>query len=416
VHCHGLWRGRCTESREAESKEEELPVKAVVYRGPRQIAIEDVPDARIQHPLDALVRITTTNICGSDLHMYEGRTSVETGKILGHENMGIVEEVGPGVDRIKVGDRVSVPFNIACGTCRNCDAGWTSYCLRTNPTVGVDGAAYGYVNMGPYDGGQAEFLRVRYADYNLLTLPPGNQWEADFSTLSDIFPTGYHGTELAEVGPGDSVAIFGAGPVGLMAAHSAFLRGASQVFVVDKEQDRLGLAKRIDATPIDYSEGDPVQQILDETRGIGVDKGVEAVGYQAHDPDGQEQPELVLDNLTKVVRSTGAIGVVGVYPPQDPGAATDGAKQGRIGWNYGSFFTKGQRMGTGQAPVKRYNRQLRDLIIAGRARPSFIVSHEVPLEYAPVAYQKFDDRIDGWTKVLLHPGTHVGGTEVVSST
>lgn len=380
-------------------------MKAVVYRGPRQIAVEEVPDPRIQHPLDALVRITTTNICGSDLHMYEGRTDVETGKILGHENMGIVEEIGAGVDRIKVGDRVSVPFNIACGTCRNCDAGWTSYCLRTNPTDGVDGAAYGYAGKGPYDGGQAEFLRVRYADFNLLTLPPGNQWESDFSTLSDIFPTGYHGTELAEVGPGDSVAVFGAGPVGLMAAHSAFLRGASQVFVVDKEQDRLGLAKSIDATPIDYSNGDPVEQILEETRGGGVDKGVEAVGYQAHDPNGQEQPELVLDNLAKVVRSTGAIGVVGVYPPHDPGAATESAKQGRIGWNYGTFVSKGHRMGTGQTPVKRYNRQLRDLIVAGRARPSFIVSHEVPLDYAPVAYQKFDNRVDGWTKVLLHPGT-----------
>jgi glutathione-independent formaldehyde dehydrogenase len=270
-------------------------MKAVVYRGPKNVAVEDRPDPTIQQPTDAIVRITTTNICGSDLHMYEGRTSVEEGKILGHENMGIVEAVGSAVDRIKVGDRVSVPFNISCGSCQNCNSGWTSFCLRTNPTEGVDGAAYGYANMGPYDGGQAQFLRVPYADFNLLELPAGTQWENDFAMLSDIFPTGYHGTELAEVGPGDTVAVFGAGPVGLMAAHSAFLRGASQVFVVDKEADRLNLAKSVDATPIDFSKGDPVMQIMDATRGKGVDRGVEAVGYQAHDPSGEEHPELVLD-------------------------------------------------------------------------------------------------------------------------
>ncbi|HEX4432448.1 MAG TPA: glutathione-independent formaldehyde dehydrogenase [Frankiaceae bacterium] len=362
-----------------------------------------MPDAAIESPLDAVIRLTTTNICGSDLHMYEGRTAVEEGKVLGHENMGIVEEVGAAVDRITVGDRVSVPFNIACGTCRNCNGGWTSFCLRTNPTAGVDGAAYGYANMGPYQGGQAEYLRIPYADFNLLKLPSGTQWENDFTMLSDIFPTGYHGTELAEVGPGDSVAVFGAGPVGLMAAHSAFLRGASQVFVADKEADRLQLAKQIDAIPIDISRGDPVEQIMDATRGRGVDRGVEAVGYQAHDSSGVEHPELVLDNLVSVVRTAGAIGVVGVYMPEDPGATTDGAKEGRIGWDYGTFFTKGQRMGTGQAPVKRYNRQLRDLIIEGRARPSWIVSHELSLDEAPSAYENFDKRVAGWTKVLLHP-------------
>jgi glutathione-independent formaldehyde dehydrogenase len=378
-------------------------MKAVVYRGPKNVAVEDRPDPTIRQPTDAIIRITTTNICGSDLHMYEGRTSVEQGKILGHENMGVVEEVGSAVERIKVGDRVSVPFNISCGTCRNCNSGWTSFCLRTNPTEGVDGAAYGYANMGPYDGGQAQFLRVPYADFNLLQLPAGTQWENDFAMLSDIFPTGYHGTELAEVGPGDTVAVFGAGPVGLMAAHSAFLRGASEVFVVDKEPDRLNLAKSVDATPVDFSKGDPVQQILEATRGKGVDCGVEAVGYQAHDPSGEEHPELVLDNLVEVVRSTGAIGVVGVYVPQDPGAASPQAKEGRVGWEYGAFFSKGQRMGTGQAPVKRYNRQLRELIIAGRATPGFIVSHELPLAEAPTGYENFDARRDGWTKVLLHP-------------
>ena len=377
-------------------------MKAVVYKGPRSVAIEDVPDAEVVEPLDAVVRITTTNICGSDLHMYEGRTSVEEGKVLGHENMGIVEEVGPGVTRVKAGDRVSVPFNIACGSCRNCTGGWTSFCLRTNPTEGMDGAAYGYANMGPYDGGQAELLRVPYADFNLLELPPGTEHERDFTMLSDVFPTGYHGTELAEVGPGDRVAVFGAGPVGLMAAHSAFLRGASQVFVVDKGRDRLALAEQYGATAVDFSAGDPVEQILDATDGLGVDRGVEAVGWQAHDPSGEEHPELVLDNLVKVVRAAGSIGVVGVYVPEDPGL-DDPSSAGRIGWDYGTFFTKGQRMGTGQAPVKRYNRQLRDMIITGRATPGLIVSHEVGLDAAVDAYQRFDDREDGWTKVLLKP-------------
>lgn len=379
-------------------------MKAVVYRGPYRVAVEEVPDPRIETPLDAIVRITTTNICGSDLHMYEGRTAVEEGTVLGHENMGIVEEVGPGVERIKVGDRVSVPFNVACGTCRNCQDGNWGFCLRTNPTDGVDGAAYGYANMGPSRGGQAEYLRVPYADVNLLWLPPGDDHELDFTMLSDIFPTGYHGTELAGVMPGDSVAVFGAGPVGLMAAHSALLRGAARVFVVDKERDRLDLARGIDAEPIDISAGDPVEQIMQATAGAGVDRGVEAVGYQAHDPTGDEHPELVLDNLVQVVRSGGGIGVVGVYVPQDPGAADEGAKEGRIGWDYGTFFTKGQRMGTGQAPVKRYNRRLRDLIVAGRAKPSFIVSHEVGLGDAPDLYDRFDRRCDGVTKVLMHPG------------
>ncbi|WP_336921683.1 glutathione-independent formaldehyde dehydrogenase [Aquipuribacter sp. SD81] len=378
-------------------------MRAVVYRGPRSVAVEDVPDARVQDPTDAVIRITTTNICGSDLHMYEGRTTVEEGKVLGHENMGVVEEVGPAVSRIEVGDRVSVPFNIACGSCRNCLHGWTSFCLRTNPIDGMDGAAYGYANMGPYDGGQAEYLRVPFADVNLLELPEGGEHEDDFTMLSDIFPTGWHGTELAGVSPGEDVVVFGGGPVGLMAAHSALIKGAARVFVVDKEADRLRLAEEIGGIPVDYSAGDPVEQLTELTQGRGCDRGVEAVGYQAHDASGDENPSLVLDQLVQAVRSTGGIGVVGVYVPEDPGAATEGAKEGRIGWDYGTFFTKGQSMGTGQAPVMRYNRQLRDLIVAGRARPSFIVSHHLGLDEAVEGYERFDNRESGWTKVLLNP-------------
>jgi glutathione-independent formaldehyde dehydrogenase len=378
-------------------------MKAVKYAGPYRVAVEDVPVPDIEAPGDAIVRITTTNICGSDLHMYEGRTAVEEGKILGHENMGIVEDTGPAVTRIRPGDRVSVPFNIACGTCRNCVAGWTSFCLRTNPTEGVDGAAYGYAQMGPYDGGQAEYLRVPFADFNLLELPPGTEWERDFAMLSDIFPTGYHGAELAGVRPGDSVVVFGAGPVGLLAAHSSYLRGAARVFAVDYQSDRLALAERFGATAVNIADGDAIQRIRDATNGLGADCGIEAVGYQAHDPAGQEHPEMVMDSLVKAVRTTGGIGVVGVYVPQDPKAATDSAKEGRVGFDFGTMFQKGQRVGTGQCPVKRYNAALRDLIIAGQATPSLLVSHELPLDQAPEAYDKFDKRADGYTKVLLHP-------------
>ena len=377
-------------------------MKGLVYKGTKQVAVEDVPDAKVQEPLDAVIRLTTTNICGSDLHMYEGRTAVEEGTVLGHENMGIVEEVGSGVTQVKPGDRVSVPFNIACGTCRTCQSGWWSFCTRTNPIEGMDGAAYGYANMGPYDGGQAEYLRVPYADVNLLHLPPGTEFENDFTMLSDIFPTGWHGVELSGFQPGDRVAVFGGGPVGLMAAHSALIRGATEVFVVDKVADRLRLAEQIGATPIDFSAGDAAEQIFEHTGGMGCDRGVEAVGFQAHDAHGEEHPELTLDHLVNVVRSTGGIGVVGVYVPEDPGL-DEPQKADRVAWQYGTFFSKGQSMGTGQAPVKRYNRQLRDLIIAGKAKPSFIVSHEIGLSDAPDAYDKFDQRIDGYTKVLLKP-------------
>lgn len=379
-------------------------MKAVVFRKPFTLSVEEVSDPTIETPLDAVIRITTANICGSDLHPYEGRAPLEAGMVLGHENMGVVEEVGPGVERVKVGDRVSVPFNLACGTCRNCNDGWTSACLRANPS-GQPGAGYGYPGMGPYLGGQAEYLRVPWADFNLLELPAGLEHENDFTMLSDIFPTGYHGTELAGVEPGRTVAIFGAGPVGLMAAMSADIRGASQVFVVDFQADRLAMAEKLGATAIDLSKTDATEAIMDATQGFGVDSGVEAVGYQAHDPSGQEHPSLVLDSLVQVVRATGRIGVVGVYEPSDEGAATDDAKQGRYDFDYGTAFTKGITIGSGQCPVKKYNRWLRDLIIRGRAKPGQIVSHELSLDDAVRGYDQFDKRIDGWTKVLLRPQT-----------
>src|SRR5690606_730494 len=281
----------------ANRRTEGVAVKAVVYKGPREVAVEQVEDPRLEAPTDAIVKITSSAICGSDLHMYEGRTGAEPGTVFGHENMGIVQEVGDGVHGLSEGDRVVMPFNIACGFCRNCLAGRTGFCLTANP--GSAGAAYGYVNMGPYRGGQAEYLRVPFADFNCLKLPDGTEHENDFITLAAIFCTGYHATEMADVGTGDTVTIMGAGPVGLMAAHSAMIRGASQVFVVDKVNDRLRLAEKIGATPIDYSQTDPVAQIRDATGGEGTDKGIDAVGYQATVPEGEEQPAMVLKTLVE---------------------------------------------------------------------------------------------------------------------
>lgn len=378
-------------------------MKALVYDAAFDVSVKEVPDASVERPTDAVVRITSTNICGSDLHMYEGRTDMEAGRVLGHENMGIVEAVGDGVDRIKVGDRVSLPFNIACGSCDHCVQGKTAFCLRANQ-AGTAGAAFGFASMGDYAGGQAELLRVPWADFNALVLPEGTDKELDYTMLSDIFPTGWHGVELAQFEPGDSVAVWGAGPVGLMAAHSARIRGASEVFVVDQHADRLALAASIGAMPVDFSAGDPVEQIMEATGGRGVDRGVEAIGYQAHDSSGTEDPTLALNQLVAVVKATGGIGVVGVYLPQDPGAKDDLAKEGKLAFDYGTFWFKGQGMRTGQANVKAYNRQLRDLITSGVATPSFLVSHELGLDEAPAAYKKFDDREDGWTKVVLHPG------------
>jgi glutathione-independent formaldehyde dehydrogenase len=377
-------------------------MKAVVYHEPFDVVVEEVDDPRIEHPSDVIVRITSAAICGSDLHMYEGRTAAEPGIVFGHENLGIVEEVGGGVTAVKVGDRVVMPFNVACGFCKNCVVGQTAFCLTVNP--GFAGGAYGYVAMGPYRGGQAELLRVPYADFNCLKLPEGTEHESDFVMLADIFPTGYHACELADVSPGETVAVYGGGPVGLMAAYAAFIRGASRVFVVDRVPARLAKAEQIGAIPINFEHGDPVEQIKQETDGEGTDKGVDAVGYQAvaHE-GGHEQPASVLNSLIQTVRPTGRLGVEGLYVPSDPGGPDEQAREGMLLVAIGKAFEKGLSLGTGQCNVKRYNRQLRDLILAGRARPSFVVSHELPLAQAPQAYEKFDQRADGYTKVVLHP-------------
>jgi threonine dehydrogenase-like Zn-dependent dehydrogenase len=376
-------------------------MKAVVYHGPFDVRVEQVPDPSIEAPSDVIVKITTTNICGSDLHMYEGRTTMEPGRVLGHENLGEVVETGGAVESIRTGDRVCMPFNISCGYCKNCTRRLTAYCLTHNPEGG--GAAYGFAGMGPYSGGQAEYLRVPHADFNCLPLPAGTSKETDYAMVADIFPTGYHATELAGLEPGESVVIYGAGPVGLMAGYSAIIKGADKVMVVDRHPDRLRLVEQMGAIPIDDAKASPVEQVLDMTNGEGADRGCECVGYQAHDPEGNEHANMTLNNLVRSVRSTGVFGVVGVFVPEDPGAPDELAKKGQLIFDYGMMWYKGQGMGTGQCNVKAYNRQLRDLITADKAKPSFVVSHELPLDEAPECYRHFDARDEGWTKVVLHP-------------
>lgn len=399
-------------------------MRAVVYKSKNQVAVEDVPDPVVEGPGDAVIRITTAAICGSDLHMYEGRSVAEPGVVFGHENMGIVEKVGDGVVSIKPGDRVVLPFNVACGFCFNCLRGYTSACLTANPDAAT--AGYGYAGMGPYRGGQAEFLRVPFADFNCLRLPgqAGDELEDDFVLLADIFPTGWHATELAEVQAGQSVAVFGAGPVGLLSAYSALLKGASEVYVVDRAPERLQKAQAIGAIPVDFSRGDPVEQIFDLRRKNqwindahrqdagkmpGVMCAIDAVGYQAHSdahPD-REDASRILSQIAKVVNPTGKVGIIGVWFPKDPGASDDVAREGRYLLPMGQLWEKGIAIGTGQTPVKRYNESLRDMIIAGRARPSFIVSHRLPLSQAAEAYRRFDLRGlgegAGYTKILLKP-------------
>jgi glutathione-independent formaldehyde dehydrogenase len=393
-------------------------MKAISYEGVRKMSVSTREKPTIQSPTDALLRVTTSGICGSDLHMYDGRTPLDKGTVVGHEIMGVIEETGKAVDSIKKGDRVVLPFNIACGFCFNCHRGHTEACLTMNPED--PHAAYGYAGMGPYQGGQAEYVLVPHADFNCLKLPgkPGDEWEDDFLLLSDVFPTAFHATELACVSTGKTVAVFGAGPVGLLSAYCAQLKGASEIYVVDNIPERLQKAEEFGAIAVDFSKGDPVEQIFKlrkKNKGIqqslrpgeekmkGVDCAIDAVGYQARsddDPD-KEKATQVLDNCVRIVNATGSIGMIGVYIAPDPKASSEHAKNGIFPFSIAEFFDKGITMGSGQAPVKKYNEYLRDLIVNGKAKPSQIVSHRIPIDQAPDAYDKFDRRIDGYTKVLI---------------
>lgn len=393
-------------------------MKAVIYTGKKEVKVRDVKRPTKEDANDAILRVTETGICGSDLHMYEGRTTFKEGGMVGHEIMGVIEEVGENVKQIKEGDRVVLPFNIACGTCYNCSRGFTNSCLFMNPDM--PHAAYGYTGMGPFQGGQTEYVRVPFADVNCIKLPgtPGDELEDDFVLLSDVFPTGFYATELANVRPGSSVAIFGAGPVGLLAAHSAVIKGAAEVYVADFHDNRLEVAAKFGAIPVNIRNGDPVEQIKEmrkenafiqgtlrpgEEKMGGVMCGIDAVGYQARSDKNYEteDPTQVIDNLVRIVNPTGSIGIVGVYMAPDPGAHSGKQKQGIFEVPLARMFDKGLTVGMGQTPVLKYARELLNLIVAGRAAPSRIVSQKIRISESPEAYERFDKREDGYVKVVI---------------
>jgi glutathione-independent formaldehyde dehydrogenase len=390
-------------------------VKAVVFEDTRSVKVEEVPDAELEEPSDVVIRVTSSAICGTDLHMYDGRTGATRGLVFGHEPLGIVEQVGDAVSMVKPGDRVVIPTHLYCGVCVNCARGLSAACLRVRP--GSFGAAYGYAGMGPYRGAQAELLRVPFADANCIPVPgqPGDDLEDDLVLLADAFVTGWHATELAHVTPGATVAVFGAGAIGLLSAYSALLKGASEVYVVDHVPARLDKAGEIGAIPVDFSEGDPVEQIkeLRRRRGVplgeapmdGVSVGIDAVGFQAHDrskPD-TENPTQVISDLARLVNPTGHLGIAGVYAEKDLHPAPEGTRDGHLEVPWATLFSKGVSVGFGRTHDRRYTVLLRDMVVAGRAKPGVIVTHHGGLDDAPGFFAAFDQRADGVIKAVLRP-------------
>ncbi|HWQ47521.1 MAG TPA: glutathione-independent formaldehyde dehydrogenase [Methanosarcina sp.] len=385
-------------------------MKAIVYKSPGNVEVAEIKKPEIERQTDVIIKVTSSGICGSDLHLYDGHSAEEPGKILGHEPMGVVEEVGNAVELVKPSDRVVIPFNVACGSCLNCIQGLTNLCLTMNPEMA--GAGYGFPGMGPYAGGQAEYLRVPFGDWACLKLPgePGDEFEDDFVLLSDIFPTAYYATELAKVKTGKTVAVFGAGPVGLLAAYSSILKGASEVYVVDKSDKRLKIAESIGAIPINFTDGDPVEMIMQhrqdnnklmgslrpgEEKALGVDCAIDAVGYQAFDRNNPEEfkANQVLMDIARIIAPGGSIGIIGVYSP-DPAGKDENEKQGHLTLPWAELWFKGVSIGTGPTPVKQMHVFLRNLIFNGKAKPSFIVSDLVSIDEAPEAYKQFDKRDD----------------------
>ncbi|GAA3342379.1 formaldehyde dehydrogenase, glutathione-independent [Amorphoplanes nipponensis] len=353
-------------------------------------------------PHGAILKTVATNICGSDQHMVRGRTTAPAGLVLGHEITGEVVDVGPGVEFIKVGDICSVPFNISCGRCRNCKERKTGVCLNVNPDR--PGSAYGYVDMGGWVGGQAEYVMVPYADWNLLKFPDRDQAMEkilDLAMLTDIFPTGYHGCVSAGVTTGSTVYIAGAGPVGLAAATSAFLLGAAVVIVGDLNKERLEQARSFGCETVDVSQGEPVEQVYDilgrDAPALGqplVDSAVDAVGFEArgHGANAEtEMPATVLNSLMDLTRAGGAIGVPGLYVTGDPGGVDEAAKVGSLSLRLGLGWAKSHSFVTGQCPVMKYNRELMMAILHDRVQIARNVNATpIPLDDAPRGYEEFD--------------------------
>ena len=384
--------------------------RGVAYMGTGKVEVQDIayPEFELKDgpgvnpdnvgrklPHAAILRVVCTNICGSDQHMVRGRTTAPEGLILGHEITGEVIDVGPGVEFIKKGDLCSVPFNIACGRCRQCKMGNTGVCLNVNPDR--PGSAYGYVDMGGWVGGQAEYALVPYADWNLLKFPDKDQAMdkiLDLTMLSDIFPTGFHGAYTAGVGPGDSVYVAGAGPVGLAAAYSAMLLGAAVVIVGDMIPERLKQAKSFGCETVDISKGDPKDQI-EQILGVPeVDAAVDAVGFEARGHgtgSSEEAPATVLNSIMDVTRVAGRLGIPGLYVTGDPGAVDDAAKQGSLSLQIGLGWAKSHSFTTGQCPVMKYHRGLMEMILHDRAHIADAVNATVvTLDEAPQGYADFD--------------------------
>jgi glutathione-independent formaldehyde dehydrogenase len=398
---------------------------AVAYKGPGQVEVIDtdyptfelkdgpgVNPANIGRKVGhgAILRTVATNICGSDQHMVRGRTTAPTDLVLGHEITGEVVEVGPDVEFIKVGDLVSVPFNIACGRCRNCKERKTGICLNVNPDR--PGSAYGYVDMGGWVGGQAEFVLVPYADWNLLKFPDKDQALEkilDLAMLSDIFPTGFHGAVTAGVGVGSTVYVAGAGPVGLAAATGALLLGASVVIVGDMNADRLAQARSFGCETVDLSKGEPgeqIDQILGEPL---VDCAVDAVGFEAKGHggnSGEEAPATVLNSLMDVTAAGGAMGIPGLYVTGDPGGIDAAAQKGSLSLSLGTGWAKSLSFTTGQCPVMKYNRQLMMAILHDRTSIAKNVhAQAISLADAPRGYAEFDK--GAATKYVLNPNDYI---------
>lgn len=347
-----------------------------------------------------ILKVVSTNICGSDQHMVRGRTTAPAGLILGHEITGEVIELGRDVETLKLGDLVSVPFNVACGRCRTCKEQHTGVCLTVNPARA--GGAYGYVDMGGWVGGQAEYVMVPYADFNLLKFPDREhalEKIRDLTCLSDILPTGFHGAVTAGVGPGSTVYVAGAGPVGLAAAASAQLLGAAAVIVGDVNKTRLAHARSVGFLTTDLSEdatlADQIAQILGVPE---VDCAIDAVGFEArghgHAGSQHEAPATVLNSLMEVTRASGKIGIPGLYVTDDPGAVDESAKRGTLSVRLGLGWAKSHSFFTGQTPVMKYNRALMQAILWDRIKIAHIVGVEViSLDDAPRGYAQFDSGV-----------------------
>lgn len=400
--------------------------RAVAYKSPGVVEVIDIdyPTFELKDgpgvnpanigrklPHGAILKTVSTNICGSDQHMVRGRTTAPSNLVLGHEITGEVVEVGPDVEFVKVGDIVSVPFNIACGRCRNCKERKTGICLNVNPDR--PGSAYGYVDMGGWVGGQAEYVMVPYADWNLLVFPDRDQALEkilDLTMLSDIFPTGFHGAVSAGVGVGSTVYVAGAGPVGLAAAVGAQLLGAAVVIVADLNEERLAQARSFGCETVDVSKGDPGEQI-EQILGVPeVDCGVDAVGFEAHGngPDsGREAPATVLNSLMTVTAAGGALGIPGLYVTGDPGGVDDAAKEGSLSIRLGLGWAKSLSFTTGQCPVMKYNRSLMMAILHDKVHIADAVNATpISLEDAPQGYADFDK--GAAKKFVLNPNGYLG--------